>query len=220
MASHNPADLYFGCYARFNTPDKSAGAVLAGPDNAVGDIGDIVWETDEEKKQRAWLKNPYGAKIGFLDSHASYKLALCHAKGWTIKYVLSFTAYSETPDPGVYWGQVAIIAYPPRYAEQFEPFLKVFAKAAADGLRPDPDLRASSIQQVLDDPQSWTPTNKVKIPSSGDKGTVILKDHRTAHDKILDKGRSKNIGCYIISWVFILAVVAGIVWLLHTFGLF
>lgn len=31
------------------------------------------------------------------------------AKGWELHYVLSFTAYSEEPEPGEYWGQVALI---------------------------------------------------------------------------------------------------------------
>lgn len=220
MASINPADLYFGCYARFNTIDSKSGAALAGPDVAVGDIGDIEWETDDEGRQRAWLRNPYGARMGFLDAHASYKLAVYHAKEWTIRYVLSFTAYTEDDEGGSYWGQVAIIAYPPRYADRFEPFVKRFAQVAGDGSRPDPDLRAASLQQVLDDADSWKPTNKVKIPGGSGGKTVILKDHRTVHDKVLDKGRSRNIGCYIISWAFIALIVVGFAWLLHSMGLF
>lgn len=220
MASLNPADLYFGCYARFNTVDSKVGAALAGPDVAVGDIGDIEWETDEEGRQRAWLRNPYGARMGFLDAHSSYKLAVYHAKEWTIRYVLSFTAYTEEDEGASYWGQVAIMAYPPRYADRFEPFVKKFAQVAADGSRPDPDLRAASLQQIFDDVDSWKPTNKVKIPGGSGGRTVILKDHRTVHDKVLDKGRSRNIGCYIISIAFIVAVIAGFAWLLHAMGLF
>ena len=219
MVTANPSDLYFGCYARFETTDKKAGAALVGSDNAIGDIGDIVWDTDSNKHQQGWLQNPYGSCFAFLDRHTSYKLALYQAKGWTIKYVLSFTAYSEQPDPGVYWGQVAIIAYPKRYEETFSIFLKSFAKATAEGRRPDPELSRATLQALLDDPSSWTPGQKVKFPKD-DKGTVILKDHRSMHDKILDMGRQRNMGCYIISWIFLLGMVAAVVWAAHHFGLF
>lgn len=219
MASTNASDTYFGSYARFQTADKRSGALLASSDNAVGDIGEIVWKLDERKRQQAWLENPYGQTIGCLDHADSHKLALCHAKGWILRYVLSFTAYSEEPAPGVYWGQVAVFAYPPRYRDEFDTFVKAFAKAAADGSRPDPSMNAAGVARVLADPNGWTPSNKVKIPK-GDGRTVILKDHRSAHDKLLDKSRSGNIGCYIVSWAFLLALVAGVVWLLHSMGLF
>ena len=219
MVTANPSDLFFGCYARFETVDKKAGAALVGPDNAVGDIGEIVWDTDSDKHQQAWLQNPYGDCFAFLDKHTSYKLAIYRAKGWIIKYVLSFTAYSEQPDPGVYWGQAAIIAYPKRYEETFSTFLQSFAHATGEGLRPDPELNPSLIQQILNDPQSWKPSQKVKFPKDS-KGTVILKDHRSLHDKLLDQGRQRNIGCFIASWVFLLGVVALIAYVAHIFGLF
>lgn len=219
MTSTNASDVYFGAYVRFQTVDKRSGAAIAGPDNAVGDCGEIVWQLDEKKRQQAWLKNRFGQLVGYLDHADSYKLAIYRAKGWTIRYVLSFTAYSETPGPGVYWGQVAVIAYAPRYADEFDAFVRAFARKAADGSRPDPALGAAGVASVLADPTGWEPSNKVKIPK-GSGRTVILKDRRSAHDKLLDKGRSGNIGCYIVSWAFILGLVALAVWAAHSMGLF
>ena len=129
MTSHKPGDIYFGEYVRFSTSDKKVGAALAGPDNAVGDIGTIEFVLDDSKRQVAWLKNPYGQLVGFLNNHDSYNAAVMAAKGWELHYVLSFTAYSEEPEPGEYWGQVALIAFAPRYAEEFNVFLKAFAQA-------------------------------------------------------------------------------------------
>ncbi len=219
MAHFNASDVYFGTYARFSTTDKKSGAVLAGPDSAVGDIGTITWRLDEEKRQQAWLQNPYGAEIGFLDARISHTLALYKAKGWTIRYVLSFTAYSDSPKTGGYWGQAAIIAYAPRYAEQFDQFVKAFAERAGEGLRPDPDLNPQAVEAIANDPASWKPGAKVKIPQ-GDGHNAVLKNHRTLHDKLLDQARRKNIGCYIVGWAFIFAIVAAFVWLLHSLGLF
>jgi len=68
MTSHKPGDIYFGEYVRFSTSDKKVGAALAGPDNAVGDIGTIEFVLDDSKRQVAWLKNPYGQLVGFLNN--------------------------------------------------------------------------------------------------------------------------------------------------------
>lgn len=214
----NASDVYFGAYVRFQTADKKSGAALAGSDNAIGDCGEVVWQLDERSRQQAWLENPYGQRIGYLNPSDSYTLAVYHAKGWTLRYVLSFTAYSEEPEPGSYWGQVAVIAYSPRYENEFGEFVKSFARAAGEGLRPDPALSPSGVAAVLDDPSGWAPSNKVKIPQ-GSGRTAILKDHRSIHDKVLDKGRSRNIGCYIVSWVFIIAVVALAAWGIHALGI-
>ena len=219
MAHFNASDVYFGTYARFTAPDKKMGAALGGPDNAVGDIGTIEWQLDQDKRQQAWLKNPYGVLIGHLNPMVSHTVALYQAKGWEIRYVLSFTALSERPDRGEYWGEAAIIAFSPRYAEQFERFLTLFSQRAADGLRPNPDLNPQAVESIVNDPSSWRPGAKVKIPQ-GDGRTAILKDHRTLHDKILDQARRKNPGCYVVGWAFIIAVIALFLWLLHAIGLF
>ncbi len=217
MAHFNASDAYFGTYVRFQTKDKKEGVALTGPDNAVGDIGTVVWHTDENHRQQAWLKNPYDLEIGYLDAETSYKLAIYQAKNWEIRYVLSFVAYSDSPSPGMYWGEVALIAYNPRYAQQFEYFLKAFAQQAGEGLRPDPHLRPQAIESLINDPSSWKPSAKVKIPRNS--GTSILKEYRTFHDKLLDQARRKNPGCYLISWIFIAAIIAGLVWVLHFLGL-
>lgn len=218
MAPTNAPDVFFGAYLRFSTEDKRAGAALAGPDNAVGDIGSIVWKLDDDKSPRAWIENPYGQLVGFLDKADSHRLALYRAKEWTIRTVLSFTAYSEGPDQGEYWGQVAVFAYAPRHADTFETFVRAFARKAADGLRPDPALGQAGVRQVIENPDAWVPGSKTKIPAAA--GTAVLKDHRTLHDKMLDQSRNGNKGCLIGGWAFILAVVAAIVWALHSIGLF
>lgn len=219
MAHFNASDVYFGSYARFVATDKKMGAALSGPDNAVGDIGTVEFQFDDDKRQQAWLKNPYGARIGHLDPLMSHKLAIYQAKGWELRYVLSFTAFSDGGESGTYWGEAAVIAFAPRYAEQFEQFLKAFSRRAADGLRPSPDLHASTVEAITNDPSSWQPGAKVKMPQ-GSGRTAILKDHRTLHDKLLDQARSKNPGCYVVSWAFIIALIALAAWILHSLGLF
>ena len=117
------------------------------------------------------------------NNHDSYNAAVMAAKGWELHYVLSFTAYSEEPEPGEYWGQVALIAFAPRYAEEFNVFLKAFAKAAGDGLRPDPKLSNDSIVSVLANPAEWKPSSKIKIPRGGGRRRSFQKG-RLLHRKL------------------------------------
>ena len=97
--------------------------------------------------------------------------------------------------------------------------MKAISKAAGDGLLPNPKLSNDSIVSVLANPDEWKPSSKIKI-TRGSGHTAILKDHRSVHDSLLDAARSKKVGCYIVSWAFILAVVTLVVWALHKFGLF
>lgn len=219
MTPVNASDIYFGTYVRFNTANKNEGAALMGPDNAVGDRGEIGWTTDDAKRQRACLVNRFGHTIGFLDESISYKLAVLRAKEWIIRYVFSFAALSEDSEEGQYWGQVAIIAFAPRYKNEFEEFLAVFAQKAGEGLRPNPELSTSDVNAILAQPSSWKSSVRVPIPQNS-ASTVILKDHRTMREKVIEQGRKKNPGCYLVSWLFIIALVAFFGWLLHFMGIF
>lgn len=60
-------DQYFGTYHRFETPSKKDAALLLGADNLVGDKYDIEFVT-ESGQRAAWLRNRFGAKIGFFDA--------------------------------------------------------------------------------------------------------------------------------------------------------
>ena len=63
------------------------------------------------------------------------------------------------------------------------------------------------------------PTERVDLPAR-EKGTVILKSRQKVSEKLIEQGRQKNIGCYIVSWLFLLGVVALLVFGLKSCGLF
>ena len=50
------AERYFGTYARFNTLSKKDAAILLGADNPIGDVFEIVFQTDNGVST-AWMKN-------------------------------------------------------------------------------------------------------------------------------------------------------------------
>ena len=68
------AERYFGTYARFNTLSKKDAAILLGADNPIGDVFEIVFQTDNGVST-AWMKNRFGALIGFLDAELSRQLS-------------------------------------------------------------------------------------------------------------------------------------------------
>ena len=209
---------YYGTYARFDTLEKKDGAILMNADSIVGDRYEIEIAR-EDGTRRAWLKNRFGARVGFFDDDMTHELSLCEAKGWTLVGILSFAAFSEMPEPGVYWGQAAIIAYDPLQKDIVDSFIERVRKLIGQGIRPQISLRAGALEQLQAAPDSWVPTERVDLPPR-EKGTVILKSREKVSEKLIEQGRQKHIGCYIVSWIFLLAVVAMLMFGLKSCGLF
>ncbi|MEG0777193.1 MAG: hypothetical protein RR381_07005, partial [Raoultibacter sp.] len=51
-------------------------------------------------------------------------------------------------------------------------------------------------------------------------GTAILKSHRKLSEGLIECGRKGNIGCYVVSWAFILGFVALSIFGLKSCGVF
>lgn len=196
---------YEGFYAQYDTPSKKVGSMLMGADTLVGDDLKVDFRT-EEGCVTAWLLNKFDAEVGFLDTDGSRKLQLANARGQKIRVILSFVAYSDEPDPGHYWGEVAVMCFNPAYVEEMDAFADRVGSRMADGVRPDVNLGASAVKKIFDEPD-WVPVDTVALPKK-EKGMAVLKDHQSMSEKMIEQGRAKNMGCYVISWVFIIAVVA------------
>ena len=208
---------FSGFYARFETVSKESGALLMGPDNIVGNDFEVFFKT-EGSKVVAWLRNRFGAEVGYFGADASRKLQLMNAREMVIRAVLSFVAYSDMPEPGMYWGEMAIFGYNPAYEKELGAFVDRCAQKIGEGIRPDIDLRAQSVSKLLEE-NDWMPSNTIPLPKM-EKGNAILKSHQSMSEKMIEQGRSRNIGCYIVSWAFIILVVIGILFGLHALGLF
>lgn len=205
-------DNYFGRYERFETASKKDAAALLGADNLVGDVYDIDIEM-VDGAQRAWLVSRFDARIGYFDTKISRKLSVLKAQGLTCKAILSFVAFTENSEEGKYWGDVAVICYNPAYAEDFAPFMKAVSKKLGEGVRPKVDLGADGADKIIESHGEWMPKQTVSYPDKGqNKGTAIIKRRRSVTDKLVEQGRAGNKGCYIVSWVFLLALVALIVY--------
>lgn len=203
-------DSYFGKYERFETVSKKDAAALLSADNLVGDVYDIEVEI-ENGVQRAWLVSRFDKRIGYFDVNVSRKLSLLKAQGLTCKSILSYVAFTDHPDDGVYWGNVAVICYNPAYSDEFGNFMEQVSKKLSDGVRPKIDFGNDGADKVIESDGTWMPKQTVSYPDK-DKGTAIIKRRRSVTDKLVEQGRAGNKGCYVISWVFLLALVALVVW--------
>lgn len=209
---------YFGAYYRFETVDKRAATDLLTANNLTGDRYRIEFEEDDEGS-KGWLVNRFDDRVGYLQGTAAYQARLQSARGWTVAAYLSFVAYSEQPKPGTYWGEVALICYNPKYEDIMAPFLKKLTTMMGDGVRPKIDFGDDAFAQLVESKGSWFPADRVKVPKM-EKGTAIVKDHRTPNDRLVEESRKGKPGCYVASWAFLLAIVALIVFALHSCGLF
>ncbi len=213
-----PADRYFGKYARFDTASKREASAMLGSDNLVGDVFNIVFEA-EDGKSVAWIKNRFDTKIGYLDDKQTHELQLLAARGWKLHALLAFFAYTDEPEPGFYWGQVALMCYEPQYEHAFDNFLQGVSKKLGSGTRLNIALGTKGINRVIESDGAWLPKDKVRLPSM-DKSSVIMKSHRTWNERLIEQGRRGNRGCIVISWIVLLAIVALIIVALRACGVF
>ncbi len=208
--------LYEGYYARFDTENKNIGGMLMGPDHLVGDDYEVFFKTDEGRVV-AWVRNRFGAETGFFDVNTSRKLQLANAREQTIRAVLSFVAYTDEPDPGMYWGQMAVFCFSPRYADEMNAFVDRIAAKIAEGVRPNIDLGSQAVSKILEE-KDWIPDQTMPLPEK-QVGSAVLKDHRTMSEKMIEQGRAGNKGCYAVSIAFIaIAVVAVAFFVLNLFN--
>ena len=209
---------YFATYARFDTVDKEAAAAFLGADNIVGDTFTIDHEVTPDS-DKAWIVNPFGKKMGYLEPKIASQVDLCKAKGWTTIAILALVAFSEEPSPGLYWGEVVIISYDPKYESDFSVFVEGIRKQISKGVRPKVSLGPDSLQTIISSHGNWLPTDRVALPKK-EKGTAWVKTERTGTEALVEQARKGNIGCTIGAWAFLLALVALIVFGLHSCGLF
>lgn len=214
---------YAGSYERFDTVSKKEASVLMGVDCLVGDRFSIEFRT-QDNTVIAWMKNKFGALVGFFNPEVSRQLQIYEARGWKLTALLSFVAYTDTPEPGAYWGEAALICYDPRNgADSFECFIDTVSKVMEDSIRPDISLSHDGVQHVLDEKGNWVPTARIPLPEKTD-GMAILKRRRKISENLIEQGRAGNKGCYAVSWAFIailaIAVVAGAYFGLKALGVF
>ena len=211
------AAAYSGFYARFEAPSKKLGGILTGADTLVGDDFEVFFK-NEDGITRAWAKNRFGAEIGFFDADATRKMQLARARGMEIRALLSFVAYSEAPDPGVFWGEMAIICYEDDDSGVFSSFVSNVAKKLCEGVRTDVNLTSQDIAMLESNPD-WLPKGTIFLPKTS-KGSAIIKSKRTISENVVEQGRKGNIGCYIATFAIFAIIIALIVFGMHSCGVF
>jgi hypothetical protein len=210
------SSVYHGEYARFETASKGEGVQLLGSDNLVGDVYEIIFQSEGTQKQ-AWLKNRFGALVGYFDESISRQLSLYVAREWKIQAILSFVAYSEIPEPGLYWGEVALICFDAHASAYFDRYTSAIAARMANGVRPEIDLGEQGINRVFENKGAWSPAKSVPTVEKLPGGTV-LKMRRSFKENLVEKARNKNKGCLIFSWAFLALIIVILVFALRFFG--
>ena len=237
---------YWGAYASFVPAGKTQGELLQGADFLVGDVFDFEFRAEGDVPQAkgktsgladdasdeaagqtgisgeiAWVRNRFGGYAGALDAQTSRTLRIMMARGWTCRALLSFVAFTDSPEPGFYWGQVACVCYDPLLADVFEPWLRALGEKMAEGARVQVALTVPEIDRVIESGGTWLPEARADIPSPADGKTAVLKRSRSASEKLIELGRDRRPGCMVVGWAFNIALAAGVVALiLHLCGVF
>ncbi len=209
--------IYFGNYLRFEAPSKKQGVQLTNADNLVGDIYEIQFIAEDDGYV-AWMKNRFGASVGYFNKKDSRTMKLMNEQGWTVSALLAYVAFTDHPQPGIYWGEAAVIAYDPQY-EAFQTYTKKLSARLAEGIRPVLTLGDQGVSKVLDSHGEWAPSKTLAALKSK-PGTAFLKTRRGAMDKLIEQGRNKNKGCYLGTLLVFIGLLALILFALHSFGVF
>lgn len=209
--------IYFGSYERFDTVSKKDAAQLLGADNLVGDVYEIEFSA-EDGQQRAWMKNRFEARVGYFNDELSRKLSIYHARGWRIVALLSLVAFTDTPEPGIYWGEAALISYDPR-KKAFDAYVTKLSSRLSEGNRPTVELSQQGIKQVLESNGTWAPSKLLPSPEKK-SGTAYIKTRRSYKEKLIEQGRAGNKGCYFGSILSFIVLIFLAVFGLKACGIF
>lgn len=209
-------ERYEGFYARFDTPSKQVGSLMMGADDLVGNAYAVSLK-NEDGRMVAWVANKFGDERGFFDEQTSQAIQLALARGQEVQALLAYVAYSDEPEPGIYWGEMAVFCFDPLMGDTIRPFIDRVGQRLGEGVRPKISLGTDGLRKLGEDP-AWMPSENLpllKMP----KGSAVIKDHLSIGDKMVEQGRARNKGCYAISWIFIIALVALLAFLgLSIFG--
>lgn len=200
---------YFGQYMPFKTKTKREGLFLTNADNLIGDEYTISFEV-EEGRTVAWLINRFGDKVGFFSPSDTYTLDVYRAREWNLHALLSLVLFTDEHDdqPGAYWGEMAVIACPNRYEEEISTYIEGLKAELAKGVRPEVDLTVVQIDEMLAKGGNWISSDH-RSSWKQEKGTVVMKESRSLLEGVIEEGRKGNVGCYIVSYAFIAALVIG-----------
>lgn len=201
---------YYATYCRFHAQDAKESVVLFGSDCLVGDI----WTIDipaADGRSCAQLVNRFDTVVGHLDIDMTEQVQLAQARGWAARAILASVYITDTDDSAEYWGEVVVMCFTPN--TPYETFVHTVAQALADGVRPNVDLGKAGAEQVVASNGSWLPETRVpKIETP--RGSALVKDALSFNEKMVEAARAGNLGCLVVGWLFIAALVVGAVLLL------
>ena len=204
-----PSPGYYATYCRFTAHGKDEFAALLGADSIVGDQLQIVLEPAGQQSQ-AVLVNRFGARIGTINPDMTEQIQLAQARGWHTGALLASVYLSDTDDGASYWGEVVVLCHADDPA--FSTFATTLSGALAQGIRPNVELGESGVDQVIQSGGAWLPTGRTPLPDT-QKGTALVKDRMSPNEHVVELARKRNPGCMAAGVAFILALVAGAVWL-------
>ena len=145
-------ERYFGSYQKIEPSSKKEGALLLSADNIIGDSYEIIFDGD-----LAWAKNRFGARVGHFTIDFSRQLRVLNARGWKFIALLSLVAFTQEPEPGTYWAEMAVLCLEPQYESPITEFSKNISSMLAEGIRPEINLGEQAISKVIESNGTWKP---------------------------------------------------------------
>ncbi len=202
----------FGTYKIADSYNSDSSARLISADNTVGDIYRVEIENNKDE-HIAVLINRFNQKTAVFDSDFSRELSLLKARNMNIVAVLSLVGFSENKKPN-YWAEFAVFSYPSSQSDLYEIFIANISRKIRDGIRINLSLSEEEERKVEETQGNYLPSSKVTLPKLN-KGEIIIKKSASIKEKLIEQARRKNPGCYIFGWLFILLIIALVIFLVR-----
>ena len=96
-------------------------------------------------------------------------------------------------------------------------FENTIAQGLKKGIRPDISLSHDGVHYVESSNGTWVPRGRISLPQK-QQGMALMKTRRSLSENLIEQGRAGNKGCYVVSWIFLLALVTLVVLLVKAQG--
>ncbi|MCL2529864.1 MAG: hypothetical protein FWE41_05980 [Coriobacteriia bacterium] len=204
------SDVYDGFFVRLEDLSLEESRFFLGAEAIIGTA--LILDSENTR-----LLSNGGLLAAQLGEATAKRLAGHAAKGWSIQ-VLIVTTYYRAQDKGAVV-DLAFLCWDPQDAE-LDAALTAFAKGIAErfaaGRRAEIALTQKQFIQVLQSKGAWYLTQTIKREPL-EKGTVVFKSRRSGTERLTAYALRHRSGCNILSLLFLIALAAGIVFLIWYF---
>lgn len=187
-------------YIKACPENKKQAAQLTSSNSIVGNLFSLKINS---KKQQVTIVNKFNYEVAMLNKDDAKQVILQNNKGYKLACLLAYVTFCEPKSQ--HCAIFLIISYNKKYEDAYKNFIENVGYQLSIGNRPNVKLDKYD-QDIIVKLNGNTKIDKFLKKPKLEHGTVIVKGKQTFLEKIIEAGRQKNPGCYVLSILFLLII--------------